>query len=378
MPTILFLMKYPLHRRDNLKNKFDGQMTAARALGWNAYCVGWDAKGMYLVGDGTCELLRRSRLTGVPGYEHTLIFADLMAAAREASRRIQVDAVYLRYMPTFGGALRTLRAFKTKGAKLILEYPTYPKEEENNRFFLRRQVFRYTDRILTKINPMVDLYTLIGAPCGGTLDGRPAMNIVNGVDVAAFPPHMPNGKDPTIRLLALASMSGWHGYDRILRALAAYRGDADVRITFVGGDGDGSLAQWQKLTTELALDGRVTFCGPQYGEALDRIIAECDVGVGSLGMFRYGLKQGMTLKLREYMARGLPFISAVDDPALPAEEAFALSVPNDDTPIDMARVVAFARRAKADAALGARMRAHAEATMSWRGVLHGVLERLEP
>ena len=29
MPTILFVMKYPLHRKENLKAKFDGQLAAA-------------------------------------------------------------------------------------------------------------------------------------------------------------------------------------------------------------------------------------------------------------------------------------------------------------------------------------------------------------
>ena len=377
MPTILFLMKYPLHRRDNLQSKFDGQMTAARALGWKAYCVGWDKRGMTLIGDGVRMPLRRNRFAGLPGYDHTFIFADLMAAAHEALRHISADVIYLRYMPTYRGALRTLRHFKARGGRLVLEYPTHPIEKENNRFFLRRQVFRYTDHILAQIHPMVDLYTLIGAPCDGTLGGRPAMNIVNGVDVAAFPAHTPNAADPTVRLLALASMSGWHGYDRILRSLAAYRGDADVRIEFVGGDGDGSLATWKALAEELNLSGRVTFHGPLYGEALNRLIAQCDVGVGSLGMYRYGITRGMTLKLREYMARGLPFLSAVNDPALPADPAFAFRVPNDDTPIDMEQVVAFAQSAKRDGQTGARMRAYAQSHMSWEGVLRDVLERLK-
>ena len=376
MPTILFVMKYPLHRRDNLKNKFDGQLAAARALGLAAYHLGWDDQGIWLLGDGTRTLLYRARLAKLPGYDHTVIFADLMTGVRRALRLIHVDALYLRYMPTFSGAVKTVRQLKAQGGKLVMEYPTYPKNAENDRFFLRRQVFRYTDRILQKIHPMVDLYTLIGTHTGDTLDGRPAMNIINGVDVNAYPAHTPNTDDPTVRLLALASMSGWHGYDRILASLAAYRGDAQVRIEFVGGDGDGSLATWQALTQALSLGGCVTFHGAQYGAALDTIIAACDVGVGSLGMYRYGLQTGMTLKLREYMARGLPFISAVCDPALPDDETFALRVPNDDTPIDMDAVVAFARNAKQNAAVGVRMRAYAQANMSWEGVLRGVLERL--
>ena len=378
MPTILFVMKYPLHQKENLKTKFDGQLAAARALGWDACCIGWDEHGMALLGPDGAIPLRRNAMARLRGYDHTKIFFDLMAATREAMRHIHVDVLYLRYMPTFPGALRTVRQLKAQGGRLVLEYPTYPPEAENNRFFLRRQVFRLSDRVLTKIHPLVDLYTLIGEPCGGSLRGRPAMNIVNGVNVSAFPPHTPNAGSSTVRLLALASMSGWHGYDRLLCSLAAYNGETPVAIEFAGGDGDGSLATWKSLAQSLGLTDRVTFHGPLYGDALNALVARCDVGVGSLGMYRYGLSQGMTLKLREYLARGLPFVSAVDDPALPADADFALRVPNDDTPIDMNAIVAFAQKVRADATLSTRMRAYAQANLSWEGVLRGVLERVSP
>ncbi len=376
MPTILFVMKYPLHRQENLKRKFDGQLAAARRLGWDAYCVGYDRRGMTLLGENVCEPLLRCRLARLPGYEHTAIFRDLMTAVVRALSHRHIDALYLRYMPTFGNAPAAMRALKAQGGRLVIEYPTYPIAQENNRFFLRRQVFRYADRVLGKINPMVDLYTLIGDPCDGTLNGRPAMNIVNGVDVDALPLHQPNAA-PTVRLLALASMSGWHGYDRVIRALAEYSGDADVHLEMVGGDGDGSLEKWRALADELGVGDRVTFHGPLHGDALNEIVARCDVGVGSLGMYRYGLTRATTLKLREFMARGLPFLSAVEGPALPDGASFALRVPNDDTPLNMAAIVAFARDAKADAALPGRMRDYARAHMSWEGVLRGVLERLE-
>ena len=114
------------------------------------------------------------------------------------------------------------------------------------------------------------------------------------------------------------------------------------------------------------LNDCVTFHGPLYGEALEALIASCDLGVGSLGMFRYGLQQGMTLKVREFMARGLPFISAVVDPALPdGTRLLPAGVSNDETPIAMAEIVTFARRAKADAALPSAMRAYAEQHLSW-------------
>lgn len=378
MPSILYVMKYPLHRCDNLQAKFDGQMESARALGWDAYCIGWDTHGMYLVGENKRVSLHRNAMAGIRGYDHTKIFPDLMKAANEAIRRVPVDVLYLRYMPTFPGALKTMKHLKRNGGKLAVEYPTYPAVQETDRFFMRRQVFRYAGRVMTKINPMVDLYVMIGEDCNGEFNGRPAINIVNGVNVENLPLHAPRTDARDIRLLALASMSGWHGYDRIIKSLAAYHGSADVRIAFVGGDGDGSLAKWKLLTNELGLQKRITFHGPCYGDELEAIIAQSDLGVGSLGLFRFGLRQGITLKTREFIARGLPFVNAVFDPALPEEIRCFLQVPDSEMPIDMAEIVSFAKRVKADLPLPGAMRAYAEHNLGWRSETAKILERLKP
>lgn len=377
MATILFAMKYPLHTHENLKIKFDGQMAAARVLGHEVYCVGWDMEGMWLVGDGTRSLLKRNTLTNMPGYSHTKIFIDLMAALRKALAQKKIDILYLRYMPTFCGAVKTMRMLKARGGRLVLEYPTYPKENGTPRSALRRLVFAYTDRVMKRIHPMVDLYTLIGQPCDGMLDGRPAMNITNGIQVDNLPLHNPNAEEETIQLLALASMAGWHGYDRMIMSLAKYRGTKDVRLHLVGGDGDGSLAIWKELAERLELGGKVIFHGELYGEPLNKVVAICDVGIGCLAMFRFGQMQGMTLKLREYMARGLPFVYAAEDPSIPQDENFCIRVSNDEDPIDMEEIVRFAMRVKGAQTVPLLMREYAREHMAWEGVLQSVLERLD-
>ena len=171
-------------------------------------------------------------------------------------------------------------------------------------------------------------------------------------------------------------MSVWQGYDRLIEALARYGGGEPVTVHMVGGEGDGSLAAWKRLAQERGVADRVIFHGELHGEALDRVAARCDIGVGGLGLHRKGQYRSMTLKLREYMARGLPFVYAVDDPSLPEDPAVCLRLANDESPIDLAELAAFARRAQADEETPARMRAYAESHMSWQGVLAQVLERV--
>lgn len=376
MATVLFVMKYPLHKQENLKIKFDGQMAATRALGHEVYCIGWDETGMWLVGESSKELLRRSLFTGMPGYDHTKIFMDLMAAVREVLGRKHMDVVYLRYMPTFGGAANALKALKDQGGKLVLEYPTYPRERGTRLTGLRGLVFAYADRVLARIHPLVDLYALIGEPTDGWLDGVPAMNITNGIEVDSVPPHAPNPGEETVRLLAMASMAEWHGYDRVIRSLAAYQGETPVELHMVGPDGDGSLGLWKRLTAELGLEKQVFFHGPLYGAELNALIQTCDVGLGVLAMFRFGNSPVMALKLREYMARGLPFVNAAEDPFIPEDDRYYWKVSHDEAPIEMERIVEFAKRVKRDADIPPLMRAYAKERLSWESVMGSVWKRV--
>jgi len=376
MATVLFVMKYPMHRPENLKGKFDGQMAAVRALGHEAYAIGWKPEGMWLLGEGTGEFLRRNRWTGMPGYDHTKIFTDLMAAVRQVLRERNIDLLYLRYMPTFGGAVETVRLLKKQGGKLVVEFPTWPRKAENRRSLLRRPVFAYTDHVLKRIHPMVDLYAVMGEDCGGQLDGRPALNIANGFDVECVPVHVPGALRRGIHLLALASMTRSHGYDRVLRGMVEYKGSEPIHLHMVGSEGDGSLAAWKALTEQLGLRSRVTFHGPLYGDMLNEVVAFSDVGIGALGTFRLGVPGVPPIKHREYMARGIPFIYSGDDPSMPQDERFCLRVPNTEEPIDMEAIAAFAGRGKRAAEIPGLMRAYAREHMSWTPVMGRVLERV--
>lgn len=376
MASILFLMRYPLDGGDNLKNKFDGQMAAAEALGHRAYFIGWDQTGMYLCRGEERTFLRRCALAGMPGYSKTIFYVDLMSALEKALQICHFDAAYIRYMRLFHNAPRALKKLRDSGAKLIMEHPTYPFANGLTTSLLRKPVFWYCDQVFRRIEPLLSLYTLIGDPGGDSLNGIPAMNIVNGVDVEALPLHQPRTLGP-VSLLALASMSHWQGYDRLIESLAAYCGETDVIIHMAGGEGDGSLAAWKKLAQERGVGDRVVFHGEVHGERLNALAAECDLGIGGLGLYRKKQFQSMTLKLREYMARGLPFVYAVDDPSIPEESPFSLRLPNDDSAIDMQQLVDFALATRRQPDLPERMRSYARSNMSWQGILRTVLEKVD-
>ena len=373
MAKALFVMRYPLDGWDNLKNKFDGQMSAMEALGHEAWHIGYNREGMWLCRGESRTLLKSCPLYAMPGYSKTYLYVDLMTAVRKAFDHQRFDVVYMRYMPVFWNAPAAIRLIRKNGAKLIVEHPTYPVENGRTTSLIRKPVFKYNEHVFSRLEPMISLYTLIGDPCGETLHGIPAMNIVNGVDVDRLPLHSVRTADD-IHLLALASMSRWQGYDRLIESLAAYQGDADVIIHMAGGEGDGSLAEWKKLAQERGVADRVIFHGEMFGEKLNELVENCDAGVGGLGLYRKKQFQSMTLKLREYMARGLPFLYAVEDVSEPWPEAFCLKVPNDDSLVDLEDVSAFVHSVRSLSSMAEEMRDYARKCMAWEPILRDVFK----
>ena len=377
MADILFVMRIPMDGRDNLCPKFYGEMAGARRLGHTVHWIAWDKTGMWLCGDGEPRLLHRARFSGMPAYHHLMLYIDLMIALRKLSRERKYDLLYMRYMLTPGNAPGAIRAMKKQGAKLVVEHPTYPFQHARSNTWWRKPFFWYSERVYSRIHAMVDLYSIMGDDCGGELDGRPAMNVLNAVDVEALPLHKQPDNGYEIHLAALASMSCWQGYDRVIRAIADWKGKEKIVLHLAGVEGDGSLAAWMKLAGELGLQEQVIFEGELHGEPLDRLIDRCDAGLGSMAIYKRRVQNVITLKLREYMARGLPFIYAEELGDLGWEQAFCHQVPDDDSPLDMEQIVAFVHRIRKDSDISARMRAYASAHMTWEPVMRSIFERVK-
>ena len=376
MAKALFVMRYPLDGWDNLKNKFDGQMSAMEALGHEAWHIGYNREGMWLCRGESRTLLKSCPLYAMPGYSKTYLYVDLMTAVRKAFDHQRFDVVYMRYMPVFWNAPAAIRLIRKNGAKLIVEHPTFPPNFARTTSALRKPVFVYTDHVFEKIKPMVDFYAVMGDDCGGMVDGKPAVNIVNGVDVESLPLHVQPENGNEIHLLALASMSYWQGYDRLINAVAGWQGKETFVLHMVGTEGDGSLARWMQLARDQGIEDRVIYEGALHGESLNAMVARCDLGVGGLGLHRRKIQTAISLKLREYMARGLPFMYAVEDVSVPWPAQFCVKVSNDDNLVDLQAVRDFVLSVRCKPDIPLQMRAYAMEHMSWQEILQEVFQKV--
>lgn len=371
---ILYIVRYPVYEDFNLRGKFDGQLAAFRNMGMDVYHLVFDRKYFYLVHNGEREIIGRAT-SKMPMYFHTKVYYDMYWAAIKALKKIRFDYVYWRDAPVWRSSCWVGRTARETGAKILYEIPTYCKGGEAD-LSLSRKLFRLYANLWTKeLMGYPDVFIFTGDADFDTFYGKPAVNIDNGVDVESLPIRNPMNDPDAIHILALASMSYWHGYDRLIRALGRYSADQKVMIHMVGGNDGGMLPEWKALTEELHLQDQVVFHGKMYADELNGMFNLCDVGVNSLALYRKNMDATSELKVREYAARGLPFVCSVEDPAFRfAEEPFWIMVSNDDTIPDMQTIVDFALKMRADNAHPSKLRQYAQKYMSWEGQYASVFE----
>jgi glycosyltransferase involved in cell wall biosynthesis len=199
------------------------------------------------------------------------------------------------------------------------------------------------------------------------LAGRnvPSLTMTNSIDVEGCPKRNYRHSADIIRLLYVGSnTTDWHGLDRVLKGMADYQGNLKLEL-HIAGDAGYSI---QKLVRTLKLTDHVVFHGYTTGKSLDSLFDISDLAIGTLGMHRKKLSQGSTLKVREYMARGIPFMISYEDEDLFPGLPYVFTAPPDESPIDMHAVIRFAYELYeiSGNGLSGQMRAYALEHMDYR------------
>lgn len=260
-------------------------------------------------------------------------------------RSEQIELVYIRsYHNANPFTLRLVKRLKDTGAKVIMEIPTYPYDQEytspSMKFNLNiDRCFRH--RMARKLDGIV---TFSNAE---TIFGGRTIRISNGIDFDAIP--LKTGSNDTARelhLIGVAEVHYWHGFDRLVKGLAEYyRSAPDYKVYFhIIGPLAGKREEEEILPVirDNHLEAYVTLHGPMHSEELDAQFEKADFAIGSLGRHRSGITSIKTLKNREYAARGLAFAYSETDEDFD-HMPYVLKVPADESPVDIAKLIEFQR-----------------------------------
>lgn len=277
------------------------------------------------------------------------------AAVAAALRTTSADVVVLRSHWSLPAVAPELRRVRRRGASVVIDVPSPVRAgireiHRSDRSLVSRATRGAVEALWTPVAwPLADLlvqYDCDGAPWRYLAADR-RLSLTNGVDVAARP-LAPGWVDrDSVTMVAAGTIGQWHGYDRLLRGLAAARQRApEVTVTIVGNGPE--LNRLKALTSRLGIGTRVEFPGPLAGADYDGIMARADIAIGSLGEHRRGGHSLSTLKVRDYLARGLPIAVAGDDPDLRDDIPFSYQLPDDETVVDVAALVNWLGRLRRD------------------------------
>lgn len=262
-----------------------------------------------------------------------------------------IDFIYNRYVPSDYNYIRFLRKLKINNpnCKVVVEVNTYPYEpqmiancKKKPWFWVivwkdrhnQKKMFKYVDRIVTYSND-------------NQIFNIPTIVTINGVSVDKIRPRVAKKYSETIGMIGIARFVWHHGYDRLLEGLREYYQHGGKRNICLHLVGEGKVSPlYKKMISDYNLQDHVIMHGARFGDELDAIYDQCEIGVETLGWHRVKVENGSTLKSREFWAKGLLMITEselLQDIA--AIQQYVLKVPFDDSPINMENVISFYDRA---------------------------------
>lgn len=137
------------------------------------------------------------------------------------------------------------------------------------------------------------------------------------------------------------TFNSWHGLDRLVDAVNAAKEDDcnDLKILLIG-----KLDSQQRQLVRSTANAKQVFeeVGTLCRDEYTRLLAKCDIGIGSLAMDRQRLRQGATLKVRELLTMGIPVYATHKDVCLPDSFPFFLN----DNKVDLRNLRSFGRVSK--------------------------------
>lgn len=218
---------------------------------------------------------------------------------------------------------------------IIMEIPTFPFHREYQG--LAKLMVLKSISCEKKLKDVVDY--IVTYSNDDMIWGIPCLKTSNCVNYSEIMPRSEcyETVEKTLRLTCVANYTYWHGVDRLIKGVLKYQGEWKIVLNIVGGGKE--LENLKRLANN---SDRVIFYGSKSGKELQSIFDKTDIAVDALGRHRSGVYYNSSLKGKEYVARGVPVISAVKT-ELDYFDGFKyyLSLPADETDIDIENIIRF-------------------------------------
>lgn len=353
-------------------NKIIGQLKAFEKNGVDV--------DLYCYNNGKPFLAKSIEDLRTSGSVTSVVKMDRMRFRRDLGQLAnKYDVVYIRFSVPDFLILHSLDMIK---ALKFLEIPTplynYVKEFRKDLIHVRLTKEILYRLFIKKYLASFDYIVQIGGNKDNFLDPNKILIISNGIDMDLYPLKKNYFNNQEFHLIGVANVHYWHGYDRVVKGLADYyKSSKDRKVFFhIVGEGAG-IPKLKEMVSEYNLNDYVIFHGAKVGEELKEIFDKCHIAVGGLGLHRNEIEYGSTLKVREYCARGIPFILAYNDTDFPPDFPFMKKFNAEESPINIEEVMNFYENIiNSYPNYNQKMREFAETNLSWVAKIKPIVEKM--
>lgn len=242
-----------------------------------------------------------------------------LARSRALARHIrewQPDVIYFRYGYHAAGLPSLFRAIPTV-AELnsddLTEYPitlSLPKRIYHR--LTRRRLLQAMAGFVPVTHELAQRFSSFN---------KPSEVVANGLDLASTSSLSPATISPIHLVFVGSAGTPWHGLERVgeLARLCP-----EIAIDVVGC----SLVDWNRVAGPLLAPSNFHFHGPLLRGDYAPLLQRATAAIGTMGLFRKQMHEACPLKVREYLAAGLPVIAGYQDTDIPAEADYFLRLPN--------------------------------------------------
>jgi len=282
----------------------------------------------------------------IPKYAHWKHIRIISSQVNKIIEDPKNTFIYLRYPGASFFALRMLKKWKQKGINFCLEMNG--KED----IMFQRQVEKNPNDLFAKYSLNCEQrYASKMMNCASLVIGvsneianyyknnEPSYTLSNGYEISSVDSHIRKLDEQELIKFVLVTGSShyWIGVDRIINSFKNYTGNANIQLHLVGNISINLLKD---------LPNNIVHHGSKDKSELDQIIPDMHVGIGNFGFHRMNIKETNALKVREYLARGLPVVIGYNDTDLSYDESldFVYHAPADESEIDIDALVNWVKK----------------------------------
>jgi len=232
-------------------------------------------------------------------------------------KQIKFDILYMRYrlyMPFFTKVLKKYKVIMEINSDDTLEYKLHSKITHLYNKFTRDMVLKYIDGFVSVSDELKTRFEYLN---------NPIEVIANGINTSLY--DIVKHQNKKFHLVFIGTPNQpWHGLNKIIDMAHYFK---EYQFNIIGTDG-------------VDIDN-IKYFGYLNQDESTKIIQKCDIGIGTLSLYKTGLTEASPLKTRQYLACGIPMIYGYKDTDLNDDTSFSLQLENTKDNLDYKKIKDF-------------------------------------